>query len=162
MKAWHNGVELDAEFVVVDEDGEQRVVFSSSGGTPRLNPDYAKAQTVVLTRLASLGAVISDATVESLQALTKFPSRDERRLGSMKPGSAGAELTYPLKLADWEPNELRKAMARAQQKTATTGKGDGSGGNPTKRIALSIQTTPKHSSAELEAVLAASTPLVVL
>lgn|GEM_PF-446750 len=163
MKAWIQGVELNAEFGVVDDNGELRVAFESRGGSgeKEKNPDYAKTQELVLSRLASLDAFITDASIESTQALKKFKSRSDRRLHLTRLGESGV-VSYPIRVSDWDADELRLALGRAQSTTARSGRGNSSRGNGTKRVALSVKLNPSLSASVLEGLLATDTPLVVL
>jgi hypothetical protein len=117
-----------------------------SGSRAARNPDYNRALTVLLTRLAMLDAVLVDALVDSryTQQLG-VPETDRRIIGS------------PIRLA-LEPDveALRLRMGAAQARTAQA-PGATKGGNTTKRIRLRVDV-PGYGpgdAARLDQVLAA-------
>jgi hypothetical protein len=67
-----DGVVMDAEYQVETDGRHLALIMESrsgvSGSRPRRNPDYNRALTVLLSRLASLDAIVVDALVDSRQA----------------------------------------------------------------------------------------------
>jgi 5-methylcytosine-specific restriction protein A len=117
-----------------------------SGSRSPRNPDYNKALTVLLTRLAQLDAVLVDALVDS---------RRTQELGL--PEARRQLIPAPVRLAEIPDMEaLRRRMGTAQAKIGQAPDAT-KGGNATKRIRLRLEV-PGHQpsdAAALEDALAA-------
>ena len=97
----------------------------ASGSRPPRNPDYNRALSVLLSRLAALDAVLVDALVDSQQTRELGLLEAERRLAAV-----------PLRLADVaDMDALRRRMGTAQSKIGQAPDA-AKGGNATKRIRL--------------------------
>lgn len=128
-----SGASLAAEwYVEPDGDGLVLIMESSSGkrgDRRRKNPDYNAAQTVLLSRLAALDAVLTDALIDSRQTRLRGLTEAERRLSS---------LSLPVQLADVEDMEVfRRQISRAQSRVGQ-GPNATRDGNATKRIRLRV------------------------
>lgn len=146
-----DGAVLDAEYHVESEGQLLALVLESwSGGAkggsrPARNPEYNRALTTLLTRLAQLDAVLVDALVDSQRtAALGVPEADRRII----PG--------PVKLNQQPDLEaLRRQMGTAQSKVGQATDAT-KPGNSTKRIRLRLQV-PGYgpgAAAHLEAHLA--------
>jgi hypothetical protein len=124
-----DGAPLITEFSVEPFTGATSVVIASaSGGESR---HYAIAWRLLLTRLARLEAIVTDAFVDSRHTRGLGLSRDDVRLVLRGPRP------YPLHLAT-EPDldELRRAFGAAQEHIGQ--QATAKGGNRNKRIRLLI------------------------
>lgn len=126
-----NGSLLDSTFRVETAVGEPTSIFvESSGGSRKTsgrNLDYVEGLDLVLERLANLGALLTDAYVDSTQTRS-LPLGERRVIDS------GAQL--PLDLTQCELVTLRKSLRRNM---ARVGQQPGAkGGNSTKALRLVI------------------------
>lgn len=131
---------LDSEFKIEADAGRPTLVLESRFGQVR-NPDYYQALELLLLRLKSLNAVITDAIVDStVSRNVGFAQRRLRIRGR----------TYPIRL-DGEENlsDLRIAICAAQAPVAQ--RPGARGGNRHKRIRLFLQGVEE---AGLETLLA--------
>jgi len=124
----YNGGVLDAEFAVEEVEGQSTLVLESRSGRHR-NPDYHKALLLLLSRLAEMGATLTNGIVDSTVSRTRPFS--ERVLHI--PGTP-----YPIPLGNEEDMEaLRLAIGAAQVDVAQ--QSGAIGGNRTKRIRLYLK-----------------------
>jgi len=128
-----NGNELDATFSVEDAGEHLSVVFESKGGTrgspDARNIDYNQGLELLLARLASLEGVLVDTVIETRDT-SNLPA-EQRRV--VVDGTA-----FPISLADvYDIAGFRKSMSSAQSKLGRA-PGSRGGGNPTKRIRLTV------------------------
>jgi hypothetical protein len=137
---------LDAHFSVQRDGTGLAVIFESRGGgaaSPGArNRDYSTAQAVLLRRLGSLSAVLTEAFVDSQTPETQSTPRSDRSI-----------IDAPVVLAS-EPDmdALRRRMGAAQVKV---GQADGTtGGNYTKRIRLVLEM-PGYGPDDADALAAA-------
>ena len=100
---------------------------------------------LLLTRLGAAGIRITDALVDSSEALANFPDPGDRRFG--------ADLGFPIDPGGHDPHELRLALGRTQKSTARR-PGAESTGNANKRIRLVLESPATSLTAALEAQLA--------
>lgn len=126
------GNPIDAAFDVSASGDDFRVTLHARYGkrnpSQRSNADYVLGLRLVLDRLASLGAVLIDAYVDSreVQAL----SLDERRLGLDWP--------YPVQVDAVPTQALASAICRAQSGVGRRPGARGTG-NQTRRAALIVE-----------------------
>jgi hypothetical protein len=146
-----NGHELDAVFTIELSPTGFDLLLESRGGSDRQpggsrNKDYAPALTLLLERMAGHNMLLQDAQIASTRTVGMLP--DQRRLNL-------SGFSYPIMLSTLgSANDLRLEMGRA---SAAFGRTPGkSGGNPTKRLRLSINwlNVSGMSAADLEAMLA--------
>jgi hypothetical protein len=122
---------LDAAFSAEPEGDRIALIMESrsgrAAGRPGRNADYNPALTLLLERLARLGATLTDALVDSRRTQALGIAEEQRRL-----------ITEPIRLA-LVPNmeALRVGMGTAQAKIAQE-PGASKGGNSTKRIRLRL------------------------
>ena len=126
-----HGQSLDAEYRVEADGGQLALILESrsgmSGARPPRNPDYNRAETVLLTRLAALKAVLTDALVDSRYTQQMGVPEADRRL-----------IESPIQLARVaDMDVLRRRMGAAQARIAQA-PGATKGGNTTKRIRLRL------------------------
>lgn len=149
------GLELDATFSIAGTGDQLTLTIESRGGTRGAanarNMDYDRGLEILLGRLKERRASITDALVVSSTALRAFPAEEDRRLDV-----AGG---YPIRLADRDPDELRREFGRAQRRAARNPALTSSGNN-NKRVEFSI-AVPTRSGSDaqtLEAELAVGEP----
>jgi hypothetical protein len=122
---------------------------SASGrrGSPAArNRDYDAALELLLSRMGAAGFRITDAVIESSEALANFPDADDRRLNT--------NLGFPISPAAHDARELRLALGRAQKSTARR-PGAESTGNANKRIRLDLDLpTAFTTGSQVESYLA--------
>jgi hypothetical protein len=126
------GEVLKADFSVAPEDDSFALIIESRGGAltspaPR-NPDYHKAMRLLLERLATAGASLQDATVESKE-VAALPHL-EKALDLGKP--------YPIAIAGEDGEDLRLRIGRAQGRIGRLA-GAPRGRNSVKRTRLRVQ-----------------------
>jgi Domain of unknown function (DUF3883) len=134
---------LHSTFSVELFAGEQTVVLDAAWGAA--SRDYPTALRVLLERLQSLGAVITDAIVDS-RVTRALPSHAERRLVLRN----GRE--YPIRLTAVDDlDELRLAMGAAQEHVGQ--RPGAKGGNRNKRLRVMIALEDNIEAADLEGLL---------
>lgn len=133
------GALLDSEFSVEPYEDQPTLVLESRFGQVR-NPDYNPALELLLRRLKGLGAVITDAIVDS--TVSRDLEFEQRRLQVRG-------RSYPLRLtAEEDLGDLRIALCAAQEPVAQ--RPGASGGNRHKRIRLFLADVEEEG---LEALL---------
>lgn len=138
---------LDAVFEVGGNGQSFKVVLHSRGGTAGAgnarNLDYLPALICLLERLQAMEAVIT--SIEVVSGRTKHLPLDQRRLDL-------GVYSYPIALAAVpDVTALKAVICYAQTKV---GQRPGSkGGNPTKRIAISVMVPEPATADDLAAVL---------
>jgi hypothetical protein len=146
-----DGLPLDAHFSLTRAGDGYTIVFGARWGrrgrSDAGNSDYGPGLRILVGRLAELGAVLVDATVESarVQALP----HDERVIDLGVP--------FPVDLGTMDPEDVRLRIGHAQ---ASVGRAPGArgGGNFTRRIALQVRLpSDVRSEAELVAWLGSGT-----
>jgi len=145
---------LSASFDTEGQNGEFAIIFKSRGGSgdAAINPDYMPGLKVLLSRLASIGAVMKDVTLDS------GPARRAIALGAMSPDQLRIPETSGLVLANLDTDELCNHISRQQKNinvAGDVGTSDvkNSGGNGTRRIRLEISTSDIWSAKGLETFL---------
>jgi len=145
---------LSANFQTEGQNCEFAITFKSRGGSgdAAINRDYMPGLKVLLARLASIGAVMKDVTLDS------GPARSAIAAGTMSPDQLRLPETSGLALASLDTDELCNHISRQQKKinvTEDVGTNDGksSGGNGTRRIRLDISTSDIWSAKGLDAFL---------
>ena len=151
-----DGTVLDAEYHVEPDGQILALILESWGGgeagsSPPRNPDYNRALTTLLRRLARLDAVVMDAVVDS---------RQTRALGL--PEAARKILPGPVRLSQ-EPDleALRRRMGAAQAKVGHSPERSG-GGNRAKRTRLRLEVPgfPAGDAERLGQILATAVPVL--
>jgi hypothetical protein len=145
---------LSASFETEGQNGEFTIIFKSRGGSgdAAINRDYIPGLKVLLSRLASIGAVMKDVTLDS------GPARSAITLGTMSPHQLRIPETSGLVLAKLDTDELCNHISRQQKNikvagAAGTSDGTSSGGNGTRRIRLEISVSDIWSARGLETFL---------
>lgn len=148
MKIVEAGTELDATFSVENVDGQLRLTVESRGGARgapnERNTQYDDGLRVLLARLGDRNAEITDALVTSATSLRKYPADEERRVRT--------EHDFPIRVADHDPDMLRRAFGRAMRKAARDPVLTSSGNN-NKRVTFSINVPGANVVEELAAYL---------
>jgi hypothetical protein len=150
-----HGQVLDAEYLLEADGGQLALILESrsgmSGARPPRNPDYNRALTVLLTRLAALNAVLTDALVDSRYTQQMGVPEADRKL-----------IEAPIELARVaDMDALRRRMGAQQARIAQAPEAT-KGGNTTKRIRLRLDVPSFRpgSAARLAQILAVPiTPL---
>ena len=145
MRVYDNGREVDATFSIQGEGVSRTLVFESRGGGR--NSEYAPGLELLLERLASFAATVTDVHVSSREV--EGFSQEQTRLSAV--GYA-----LPLSLASvGNPGGLRIAWGRAMGQVGRSPDA-GRGGNGTKRISISLDSGSwaDISSEDLETTLA--------
>ncbi len=129
----NNGRPLDATVKLEGDADIQQITFESRG--PGRNVDYIKGFDLILSRLATLGASIVDATVVS-RVTRHLPIQARRLVVDGRP--------YPIRLTPADKNgsvarSLRAAAAAVGRRRTAEG-----GGNPTKRMEVRFQVPERH------------------
>ncbi|MBD7992170.1 hypothetical protein H9643_15395 [Ochrobactrum sp. Sa2BUA5] len=145
---------LSASFETEGQNGEFAIIFKSRGGSgdAAINPDYMPGLKVLLSRLASIGAVMKDVTLDS------GPARRAIALGEMSPDQLRIPETSGLVLANLDTDVLCNHISRQQKNINVAGAveesdGKSSGGNGTRRIRIEICTPDIWSAGGLEKFL---------
>jgi hypothetical protein len=145
---------LSASFEIEGKNGEFAIIFKSRGGSgdAAINRDYISGLKVLLSRLASIDAVIMDVTLDS------GPARKAIADGVMTPDQLRIPGTSGLVLARLDTDELCNHISRQQKPidvigTVKTTEEKDSGGNGTRRIRLEISTSDTWSAKGLETFL---------
>lgn len=128
---------LSASFETEGQNGEFAIIFKSRGGSgdAAINPDYMPGLKVLLSRLASIGAVVKDVTLDS------GPARRAIALGEMSLDQLRIPETSGLVLANLDTDVLCNHISRQQKNINVTGAveesdGKSSGGNGTAAFGL--------------------------
>jgi hypothetical protein len=152
MKVTEAGIELDADFSVTRGPRGLELTVESRGGARgapnERNTQYDDGLRVLLARLGERGARITDALVTSSTSLRRYPAEDDRRLH--------LDGGYPVRVADHNPDDLRRAFGRAMRKAARNPELTSSGNN-NKRVTFDIDVPGAPGPADLEAELARGT-----
>jgi hypothetical protein len=128
-----DGTVLDAEYHVETDGQVLALILESWGGgeagsSPPRNPDYNRALTTLLRRLARLDAVLVDALVDSRQTRARGLPEADRRI-----------IDEPTRLGQEQDLEaLRRRMGAAQAKVGHSPERS-AGGNRAKRIRLRLE-----------------------
>lgn len=120
------GVALRTKFFVENDHGTSTIVLESAGGAEAR--DYREVLELLLQRLATAGAVLTDGVVDSRVAQA-LPDADRRLI--LRHGRR-----YPINLRTVDIDELRKAIGAAQEHVGQ--RPGATAGNRTKRIRLMI------------------------
>ena len=135
------GALLGARFSVEPYHSVQSVVLESAGGSA--TAEYRRALELLLRRLRSVGAVLTDGIVDS--RVTRALPDAERRL-VLRHGRK-----YPISLGTVDVEELRLAIGAAQEHVGQ--RAGATAGNRTKRIRLMVQAGASPLPADLEGFL---------
>jgi hypothetical protein len=140
-----DGTETGATFAVERVEGATTIRYDSRGTTEGTRA-YRRGMVLLLQRLASVGATVVDAAIET--RTTAHLSLDARRLPLRPP------LAFPLKVeadTDEEADTIRAAFhtAAARAGRAKSAKG---GGNGTKRLRIWVRS--RLGAQALEATIA--------
>lgn len=132
-----DGNELDATYSIETLDGQKSIVFESRGGKKgapdERNSQYRNGLLAVLRKLASEGAVLTDALVDSSETRKKGLGADERRI-------AIESWSYPVALGKVDGERLsalRDELCRGQA-SVSRAPGARGAGNTSKRIRVFI------------------------
>ncbi|WP_285663822.1 hypothetical protein [Actinorhabdospora filicis] len=155
MRARRNdGTELNAEFeLTADGDGFALTLHSAGGKVtgsdlPR-NSDYAEALRTLLTRLGSIGAVLTGALLDSARG---------RNLDVAARHVSLRDRAYPVALADVGDMEGLRLAITASLGDVARGAGTRKSGNNSKRVRLAVSLPAGHGmdAAALARVLTAA------
>lgn len=122
-----NGIELNAECKIGEEDGVYGLILESWGPAHR-NKDYNVALDYIIERLIDFGVDKVVVYLASLPARRHMPSVAERKI---HPGEY-----FPL-MGNC-PSDIRQEMCKYQAHFSSMGKKDSPSGNRTKRIMINI------------------------
>ena len=137
-----DGTPLKSTCTISGTGREWRVTVESRGGTlgtaAERNPDYTQGFATLVSRLAELNAVITDAFVVSRSLLDRGLGEAERRLVS-------TEHPYPIAITGATAAEITKALRGAQADVGTERRKGG--GNTTRRVQLRVilGSLPEHN-----------------
>lgn len=129
-----NGIELNAECLVGEEDGVYGLILESWGPAHR-NKDYNVALDYIIERLIDSGVDKVVVYLASSRIRRHIPAIAERKIHP-------DEYFY---LVGNHPSDIRQKMCRYQNHFSSTGKKDAPSGNRTKRVMINI---PGVNSAE--------------
>lgn len=122
-----NGMELNAECLVGEEDGVYGLILESWGPTHR-NKDYNVALDYIIERLIDSGV---DKVVVYLAS-----SPIRRHIPSIAKRKIHPDEYFPL--VGSHPSDLRQEICRYQTYFSSTGKKDAPSGNRTKRVMINV------------------------
>ncbi|CVG58634.1 Predicted restriction endonuclease [Serratia marcescens] len=122
-----NGIELNAECLVGEEDGVYGLILESWGPAHR-NKDYNVALDYIIERLIYSGIDKVTVYLASLPARRFMPFIAERKIHP--------DEYFPL--IGNSPSDIRQKMCRYQANFSSTGKKTAPSGNRTKRIMISV------------------------
>lgn len=146
-----NGMKLNAECLIGEEDGVYGLILESWGPSHR-NKDYNSALEYIIERLINSGQEKVMVYLASLPARRNIPSADERKI-------------HPNEFFDLtgkSPSDIRQELCGYQTHFSRTGKKDepSASGNRSKRIMINV---PGVSSAEFwERIIYGDTTLELL
>lgn len=129
-----NGIELNAECLVGEEDGVYVLILESWGPAHR-NKDYNVALDYIIERLIDSGVDKVVVYLASSPIRRHIPAIAERKIHPDEYFS----------LVGNHPSDIRQEMCRYQNHFSSTGKKDAPSGNRTKRVMINI---PGVNSAE--------------
>jgi hypothetical protein len=140
-----SGHPLKATCRISGLEHEWGVIIESRGGTlgtpSETNADYTQGFGLIISRLASLDAVVTDALVDSKKLIDAGLAESERRL---HPDG----FAFPIQLSASTCDEVTKALRRAQPNIGSDRQSGG--GNSTRRVLLKaeLQRLPSGVTAE--------------
>lgn len=123
---------VKARFLVMFDEGRVNVVLESRGGTigtaNERNSEYGLALRLIVSRLASAGIGIEDATVESSELIRRGLTNVQRRV---------LGLSFPISLSKTtDADALALALQRGQKSVGS--ENESKGGNTTRRLLLTL------------------------
>jgi len=121
-----DGRKLDSKFTLEVTNGNFNLILHARGGS--LNSEYLPALELLLLRLSEVGALIAEIT---LQRTNETRPLSERRLLR--------EYPRPVRLAKFEIPSLRRQITREASRIRDDATSQRSGGNPTKRLLISLK-----------------------
>ncbi|WP_311316589.1 hypothetical protein [Raoultella terrigena] len=122
-----NGIELNAECLVGEEDGVYGLILESWGPAHR-NKDYNVALDYIIERLIDSGVDKVVVYLASSPIRRHIPAIAERKIHPDEYFS----------LVGNHPSDIRQEMCRYQNHFSSTGKKDAPSGNRTKRVMINI------------------------
>ena len=147
-RPFHDGVELDADFLLERVDGVTTLTLKSRGGARgarnETNAHYDIGLRELLRRMGDQRLKITDAQVTSAHALKNFPAPEDRRLTG--------DLVFDIDVARFDPDDLRRAIGRAMRKAARDPSLTSSGNN-NKRVTFWLSGAASEDLRLLEATL---------
>jgi hypothetical protein len=121
-----DGRKLDSKFTLEVTNGNLNLILHARGWS--LNSEYLPALELLLQRLSEVGALIAEIT---LQRKNETRPLSERRLLR--------EYPRPVRLAKLDLPSLRRQITREASRIRDDTTSQGSGGNPTKRLLISLK-----------------------
>ncbi|MDX2064102.1 MAG: hypothetical protein SFX74_00005 [Fimbriimonadaceae bacterium] len=142
LELFDGGLPVDATVRFAVSGSDWTLTFESRGGSASsgtaVNPDYARALELVLERFGTLGATLIRAYLDTDRV--RDHAENDRMI-------AVEGMPYPVRLTGVNADEFRRKLQRAAAAMFRAPDAAPTGGNPTRRITLIVQSHTPYPDA---------------